>query len=109
MIKRKYFKQRFKEQEVASERVKILFDLAKKEFPKHPERSQHYASMILDTAKRMKLRLPLSVKRFICRKCSSLLVPSKTLKVRSLKGFMIYQCLNCNYIRRYGYLKNKKA
>jgi len=107
-MNRKYFKQRFKEQEAAVDRIKVLFDLAKQEFNKHPERSSHYASLIISTAKKMKVRIPSRIKRFICMECNSLLVPGKNLIVRSIDGFMVYQCLKCGNKKKYGYLKEKK-
>ena len=106
---RKYFKKREEEKKQALERVKILFDLAKQEFPKHPERSHRYAKMILDIVKKVRIRLPKYIKMFICKECQHFLVPGKNLRVRSEKGFMIYECLDCGNIKKYGYLKEKHA
>lgn len=109
MSKRRYFKKREKEKKAALERIKILFKLAKQEFPKHPERAHRYARMINDLVKKVRVRLPKDVKRFICRQCNQLLVPGKNLKVKSSKGFMIYECLNCGNTRKYGYEKEKRG
>ena len=107
MQKRRYFKQRIEEQEIALERVKILFNLAGQEFKKNPERSDRYAKMILNIVKKTRIRLPKNIKLFICKKCNKYLAPGLNLKVRSKHGYTIYECLNCGSKRRYGYLKEK--
>ncbi len=104
---RRYFKKREEEKKLALQRAKILFDLAKQEYPKHPERSKRYISMILDLVKKVRIRLPKKIKMFICKDCKQILIPGKNLEVRSQKGFMIYKCLLCGKIKKYGYLKEK--
>lgn len=108
MSKRRYFKKRLKEKEAALERVKILFKLAKQEYDKHPERAHRYARMINDLVKKVRIRLPKNIKRFICKQCNHLLIPGKNLKIKSNKGFMIYECLNCGNIRKYGYSREQR-
>lgn len=99
---RKYFSSRGAEQESGLERVKILFELANQEFPKHPDRAHRYASMIVILIKRLKVNPPKNIKRFVCLKCSHLLVPGKTLNVKSEDGFLIYSCIECGNVKRYG-------
>lgn len=48
-----------------------------------------------------RVELPREIKRFLCRKCNSLLIPGINLRVRNFKGFMEYKCMNCNKVRRY--------
>ncbi len=48
-----------------------------------------------------RLKLPLNIKRFICRKCNTLLIPNRTLRVRNYNHHMEYKCLNCGFTRRF--------
>ncbi len=105
---RRYFKKRIEESRAALERIKILFALAKQDFKAHPERSHRYVEMILDIVKKVRVKLPSNIKRYICVNCKHLLVPGVNLKVRSDRGFMIYQCLDCGSIKKYGYIREKR-
>jgi ribonuclease P protein subunit RPR2 len=105
---RKYFKKREEEKKAALQRIKMLFALAKQEFPKHPDRAHRYARMINDLIKKVRVRPPKSIRMFICKECNHFLYPGKNLKVKSMKGFMIYECLNCGNIKKYGYTKEKR-
>ncbi|MFA5406835.1 MAG: ribonuclease P [Candidatus Nanoarchaeia archaeon] len=104
---RKYFKKREDEQSNALERIRVLFDLARQEFSKSPERANRYARMINEIIKKTRVRPNKSIRHFICSQCNQLLVPGSTLSVKSDDGFMIYTCLNCGNIKKYGYLKEK--
>lgn len=54
------------------------------------------------------LKLKDEEKRFICRKCHTVLLPGKTLKVRNYEGYMVFECLNCGNKRRFLIKRNKK-
>jgi len=93
------------QQNIAKERIQILFDLAEKEFKKYPERSRRYVQLARKIGLRYNVRLPKEIKRKFCRKCDSLLLPGRSCTVRldSKKRALTIKCLNCNKIYRYPY------
>jgi ribonuclease P protein subunit RPR2 len=90
---------------IAKERIQILFDLAKKEFKKHPERSKRYIQLLRKIGLRYNVRLPKEIKRSFCKNCNSLLIPSLSAEVRLNKKTKTVniRCKNCNKIYRYPY------
>ena len=96
--------------ELASRRVKELLALAEKEYEEHPERSNRYARLARETAKKYNIRLPPNYKKRICKKCGAFLVPGRNLKVKvsSSKKTVIYICQECGHEQRYGYQREKK-
>jgi len=105
---RKYFPKRAEEKKAALERIKILFKLAKQEYSKHPDRAHRYAKMINDLIKKVRVKPSKDIRHFICKECNHFLMPGKNLKVKSEQGFMIYKCLDCGNIKKYGYVKEKR-
>lgn len=92
---------------IAEERIEILFNLAEKNLKVHPERSRRYVQLARKISLRYNVRLPKEMKRKFCRKCSSLLIPSVTSKVRidSKTKSITIKCLNCEKTYRYPYKK----
>jgi ribonuclease P protein subunit RPR2 len=90
---------------IAKERIKILFDLAKKEFKTNPERSKKYIQLARKIGMRYNVRLTKRQKRSFCKKCNQLLIPSKTSKVtiNSKRKLVEIECLNCGSLYRYPY------
>jgi len=96
--------------EIAQERMRILFNLAREEFHKNPKRARRYVELIRKISMKNKVRIPLEIRRFICRKCNSLLVPASTLRVRvKEKKYVVYQCLNCGFKRRFQIKTKQKS
>lgn len=92
-------------QQIAKERIQILFSMAEKEFKKHPERSRRHVELARKIGLRYNVRLSKELKRKFCKKCYTLLKPGITSKVRldkSTKNVNVL-CLNCNKIYRYPY------
>jgi len=89
---------------IAKERIKKLFDLAKEELNK-PERSRSYVELARKIGKRYNVRLTKEEKRSFCRKCSQLLIPTRTSKVNidTKKKIIIIKCMNCGNIYKYPY------
>jgi len=92
---------------IAKERVDILFNLAEKEFKKHPERSKRYVELARKIGMRCNVRLTKKQKKKFCKKCNQLLVPKKTCKIKidSNKKLMEIKCLNCGSVYRRPYVK----
>ncbi len=93
------------QRKIAKERIKILFELAEKEFKKHPERSKRYIQLARKIGLRYNVRLTKEQKRKFCKNCNSLLLPGVSCKVRldKNKKTVSIKCLNCNKIYRYPY------
>jgi ribonuclease P protein subunit RPR2 len=90
---------------IAAERIKKLFELAKKE---KNGRAKRYVQLARRIAEKTRTRLPREIKRSFCRKCNSLF-NSKNLRVRIAKKEkkVIYTCLNCGNVQRYPFVKEK--
>src|SRR3989338_5039250 len=101
---RKKFKGTRKEQQkLALSEIMAILNKAKGVFGEKPELSHKYAKKARRTALKYKLKLPLSLKRRICKNCFSFLVPGKNLRVRTTRGHITYYCLNCKKFMRFGY------
>jgi len=98
-------------QEAALEHVKHLLAEAAKAFKTNPDHAHTYAGQAVKLCTRVNLRLPGELKRKICRNsaCQHFLVPGANLRVRNTAHRMVFTCLDCNHISRYGYLKEQKA
>jgi len=86
---------------IARERIKILFELADKEFKNHPERSHRYVQLARRIAMRYNVRIPRELKRRICKGCHRYLVPGVNCRVRTSQKMLTITCLNCGRIARY--------
>ncbi|HLE05760.1 MAG TPA: ribonuclease P protein component 4 [Candidatus Nanoarchaeia archaeon] len=106
---RKYFDRRGDEKKAALERIKVLFALARQEFPKYPDRANRYAEMINNIVKKVRVRPSGDVRHFICKECNHFLMPGKNLRVESVDGFMVYTCLDCGSVKKYGYIREKRG
>ena len=93
------------QQQIANERIEILFNLAEKEFKKHPARSQRYVQLARKIGLRYNVRLIKTLKRRFCKNCNILLKSGITSRTRldSRKRTIIIKCLNCNKIYRQPY------
>jgi len=95
---------------IAKERIQILFDQAKSEFSKHPERSKRYVELARKIGMRYNVRFTKGMKMKFCRGCSSYLKPGVNCRVRTRKDkqSVILTCLECGNVSRYPYIKEKK-
>jgi ribonuclease P protein subunit RPR2 len=92
-----------KTQNIAKERIVILFGEAKKMFPKEPNYSHRYVQLARKIAMKYKVKLTAMQKRQMCKKCLHYLVAGKNLRVRTQEGHMAYTCLDCKNVRRVPY------
>jgi len=93
------------QQDIARERIDILFDLAEKNFRKKPEQSYRYMKLARKISLRYNIRMKIEQKRKFCKKCNSLLLPGSTSSVRldSKRKLLIIKCKNCNTLYRHPY------
>jgi len=97
------------QQEIARERIRILFGCAGKEFALRPDRSHRYVGLARKIATRYNIGIPKELKRRTCKNCYRYLVPGKNCVVRSNSGTqaMEVRCLECGKVGRYPYSKEK--
>jgi len=76
---------------------------AKEVFNNRPELAHKYAKKARRITLKYKIKLPLELKRSICKNCHSFLVPGKNLRIRTRKGHIVYYCLECKMFMRIGY------
>lgn len=89
--------------EIALERIYILFNLARKEFKKHPERSNRYVEIARKIAMKANVSIAKEHKHSFCKKCGEYLVLGKNGTKRLRKGTIEITCGNCKNIRRFRY------
>ena len=96
-------------EKIARERIRILFDLAEKEFGRHPGRSKRYVELARKIGMRYNVRLTKGMKMRFCPKCLSYLKPGVNCRVRTKKDrqAVILTCLGCGFVSRYPYIKEK--
>ena len=115
MPNKKYLKNKLLANDIAMERIAILFHAAKNA-DSGTEAGQTLARRYVFTARKiaMRIRTPLDVNktRQICKKCNSYLT-GETSRVR-LQGtgknaHVVVTCLHCGAIKRYQYRRRQDA
>lgn len=98
------------QRDIAVERINILFKRAEEMFPEKPELSNRYVEMARKISMRYNIPIPKELKRKFCKKCYKYIVPGKNCRVRTdaSKQAVIVKCLECGYVMRYPYIKEKK-
>jgi ribonuclease P protein subunit RPR2 len=89
------------------ERIYRLFELAEKEFEKHPERSKRYIEIAREIVKKSRARIPDELKTKFCKNCNTFLKEGKNSEIQSQGNMKIIKCLECGFKRKTG-RKNKK-
>ena len=101
-------KQKSKQKQIAKERIIRLFEQAEQMFKQDPKYSNRYVELAIKISTKYKVRIPRELKRRICKKCKSYLVPNRNCVVRLLNKTVHYFCKICNHINRYPYVKEIK-
>lgn len=85
--------------DIAEMRIGILYDLAKEAYAHDPELSRGYVRIIKQISRHYKITLPHEIKRGICKKCGSVLIPGTSASVRlvSSRHYSAYRCLGCGH------------
>ena len=88
---------------LARERISILISCALREKHIDYNLSNDQAQLAKKIAKRVRLKLPYSIKQHYCKKCKKFISPDYNARVRlgrsSIKAIRI-TCLNCNHTYR---------
>ncbi|MEK6969848.1 MAG: ribonuclease P protein component 4 [Nanoarchaeota archaeon] len=88
------------QQEIAQERIKILFQQAAEVFPKNKALANRYVTLARKIAMKVKARIPLELKRRFCKHCYSYLQPGVNARVRTRAGKVIISCFECKKFMR---------
>jgi len=84
--------------QIAMQRIRTLFRLAKQNIRKEPELAQRYALIARKIAMRTRVRLPTEYRRMICRHCKSFIYPGVNCRVRvqqRREPHVVTTCLVC--------------
>jgi ribonuclease P protein subunit RPR2 len=116
MPNKKYIKNKLLANDIARERIEILFHAAERvdiDESTGQDIARRYVYMARKIA--MKIRTPLDVEktRVICKKCNSFLIDGSTGRVR-LQGtgknaHVVVTCLHCGAIKRYHYRRHGES
>jgi ribonuclease P protein subunit RPR2 len=86
---------------IARERMDLLMDQATKAMHMGDVvKANRYAGLARGIGMRYNVRMRLEHRQMVCRKCSALMIPSKTSTIRIVRGRRIVRCLKCGDIRR---------
>lgn len=91
------------QEEIARERIEILFQEAEKAFAEHPERADRYVELARRIAMKFNLSLPDAVKDRFCPECYAYWVPGETVQVRVKTGNRVLTCQKCGAVTRRPY------
>ncbi len=100
------------EQEIASERIKILFDLAEKAaISKKIPLADRYVKQARSIGMRYTVRIPKEYRSRICKYCYAYLFPGITSRTRinSNKHRVEVECLRCKRAIFFPYIREIKA
>ncbi|MFH1442972.1 MAG: ribonuclease P [Candidatus Micrarchaeota archaeon] len=94
--------------EIAYGRCGKLLLMAAGIYTEDPALSKRYVQLARKIA--MRHRIPLGSKSF-CKKCNTVFIPGKTLKVRVApsKKAVVYICQNCKSEKKFPYASEKKV
>lgn len=90
-------------EEIARERIDILFEEAERQFEERPERANRYVELARRIAMRFNLALPEEYRRSFCGACHSYLKPGANAQVRVEEGVRRTTCGECGEVNRLPY------
>ncbi len=97
------------QQDIAGERINILFRLADREFREHRERSRRYVRLARKIGMRYNVKIPENLKGSFCKDCNSYLKPGVNCRVRTnpRQKAVVIRCLECGKISRHPYRRER--
>lgn len=87
------------QQDIAEERIQILFNEAEKAAPSHPDRADRYVEIARTIAMKFNLSLPPALRAQVCRSCYAYLSPTRK-QVRVAEGEKRVTCTECGATMR---------
>ncbi len=96
---------------IASERVKILLEMADAAAASDLEMAEGYSRLALRMARRHRVSIPRMWRWRYCKNCGVILFPGLTARVRIRNERMphvVITCLKCGSVRRFPYVREVK-
>jgi len=91
---------KYKQKEIAKERIKELFKQADLTFPKNKALANRYITLVRKIAMKVKVRIPLELKRKFCKHCYKYLKPGVNARIRTRDSKVIISCFECKKFTR---------
>ncbi|MEM1644671.1 MAG: ribonuclease P [Ignisphaera sp.] len=96
---------------IALERMSILFKLGIIAVKNHDyDVARRYGELIYRISTRLRVKIPQSIKRWICKNCCVIMVPGLNAKIRTRRDGktlrIITRCMVCGWIHRYEFVKH---
>ncbi|MDD1677519.1 MAG: ribonuclease P [Methanomicrobiales archaeon] len=85
---------------IARERIEILLLRARDLYHTEPEQSRRCVAIARKISTRQRVRIPRELRRLFCRKCSGILIPGHSGRVRLHHGKITTTCLACGKQKR---------
>jgi ribonuclease P protein subunit RPR2 len=84
-------------QEIAKERINLLFNLAKEEYAADPVLSRRYIRIMREISRHYLVKLPREVRNGFCKKCNSVLLQGISASTRLVSSgkYAATRCLVC--------------
>ncbi len=92
---------------IANERMEILFNQAEKAFDSHPERSDRYVKLTRSISTKYNIKLPDYWRGRFCKNCNKFLKPGVNLRVRLSDKCITNKCLECGNVTRIPYTRRE--
>ncbi|MBS3061254.1 MAG: ribonuclease P [Candidatus Diapherotrites archaeon] len=83
-------------EQLATERIERLFQLASEEFSYNPHYSHEWTKLALRIGTRNRVRMPDQLKTAYCKKCRSFLVEGKNKATTVQKNWIMIECQECH-------------
>jgi len=89
-----------KQKEIAKERILSLFKQAEQIFSKNQTLANRYVTLGRKLAMKVRIRIPIELKRKFCKHCYKFLMPGKNSRIRTKNGKVIISCFECKKFTR---------
>lgn len=89
--------------DMAEQRILRLFELAEIAYPQRPDLADRYVEIARRMSMRHRVGMPGHLKKRVCKKCGSFLVPGENCRVRLDGTRILITCIKCGAIKRYPY------
>lgn len=97
--------------QIAMQRIRTLFQLARNVYAKDPELAQRYVDIARRIAMAARIRLPREFRRQVCRHCKGFILPGVSCRVRikqRREPHVVITCLKCGGYMRIPLGKRKR-
>ncbi|MBU0457728.1 MAG: ribonuclease P protein component 4 [Nanoarchaeota archaeon] len=88
------------QKDIAKERIKILFKQAEEVFSENKFLANRYVTLARKIAMKVKIGIPLELKRRFCKHCYKYLMPGVNSRVRTRDGKVVISCFECKKFMR---------